>query len=114
MKAFVTGSHVFGNPKEDSDIDLVVRVASLFDLDALIKQSDTHLPTSAFQCQGQFSLRFGNLNLLVTRTDSYYAAWKIATDAARKLRAEKGEPLAKDEYVPLFRRVFGDLELEPA
>jgi hypothetical protein len=66
--ALVTGSHVYGKPTEDSDVDLVV-VADFDDtlgLRILWEGQNQGEETSAVG-----SMRFGNLNLILVEPDEY-------------------------------------------
>lgn len=69
MNAFITGSHAYGTPNKDSDVDLVVRMskATLKKLHELsgIKEGEP--------------LRFGNLNLIACTNDLEMAVWKVGT-----------------------------------
>lgn len=63
--AFLVGSHVYGAPRPDSDVDLVVRLAP---------------ETAAFlyAIAGQSPdgpLRFGKLNIICALDDAQYEAW---------------------------------------
>lgn len=111
-KAFCTGSQVFGIPRPDSDIDLVL----LLDADDVIL-----LASHADQVEGgvgwedappeygngQVTLRFGKLNLLCCIDENYYNGWKQATEDAMELR-----PLSKNESATFFEKVFKRLGLD--
>ncbi len=104
MIPFLTGSRVYGFPKEDSDIDLVC-LLSLDQLSAIAPLADN---TDDFGSPGgQFyddgcSLRFGKLNLLVVTEKKHFDVWKQGTD---ELIAMK--PVTRDkaiEHLATLRR----------
>lgn len=68
MKAFLTGSHVFGRPGPESDIDLCVLV------DPILAAKLRDMSESTKTC------RFGRLNLILCESDTEFAAWKMSTE----------------------------------
>ena len=80
MKAFVTGSRVYGTPREDSDIDLAVFV-TIKELNLLCIMADEvpDVPDSGGEDVSR-SLRFGKLNLLCFTDETEFQAWREATD----------------------------------
>lgn len=66
MKAFLTGSQVYGKPEKDSDIDLVVYVDETTK-QKLIDLSDT----------GKMPCMFGKLNLIFATNEEEYGAWLL-------------------------------------
>lgn len=73
MKAFLTGSRVYGYPDKDSDIDLVIHCDK--DVrDELIRHSDT----------GKMPCIYGKLNLIFTTTKDSYNAWLKAQEECVK------------------------------
>lgn len=73
MESFLTGSTVYGNPTEDSDVDLVVFVTPKTKED-LIALSD----------KGKIPCKFGKLNLIFATTEQEWEAWKEATEECLK------------------------------
>ncbi len=71
-KSFLTGSRVYGTPKEDSDLDLCVFVTQAA-LEELRKMAD-----KVGNSRGD-SLMFGKLNLLCFTKQSEFEAWHNAT-----------------------------------
>lgn len=75
MRAFVTGSHCYSLPREDSDVDLVVRIdwdeakVLLDGLGETIQHDSQHQPITV-----------GKLNLILCYTDEAYCSWMIARD----------------------------------
>jgi len=121
--AFITGSVRYGVVTEDSDIDLIVQIASKRDLLNLVLAADVNLPGSAFDhANKQISLRFGKLNLVAVLGDDYYDAWLESTKQSLKLlerMREQAAPneyiggLKKEDYVPIFQDIFTRRGLEP-
>lgn len=99
LGAFLTGSRVYGVPREDSDVDLVV----LLDKRTYYALSD-HCPfnpsdhPSASDEDACPSLRFGKLNLVPTFEVELFEAWK------------KGTELLKDEAPVSKKRACEVLE----
>ncbi len=75
MKSFITGSHAYGKPTSDSDIDLVIFVDQETK-DKLIELSDT----------GKMPCKFGKLNLIFATNEEEYGAWLL------------GKILCKEEF----------------
>ena len=94
MKSFLTGSHVYGKPTKDSDIDLVVRI-SLKDEERLIKLSDN---------QG-LPIRFGNLNLIAATTDEDFAGWSLAKHTCVQRSKELKRKLTKEESLAIHEDI---------
>lgn len=67
MKAFLIGSHVYGEPRPDSDIDLVIRIdpKEAFKLGDLGGWSGGPLTP----------IRFGKLNIIYAISDEQYECW---------------------------------------
>jgi predicted nucleotidyltransferase len=82
MRSFLTGSRVYGTPRQDSDIDLVVLVSE-GDLIALSKLADElkdlESPGGAYYEDGT-SLRFGKLNLLCVTEEKHFDVWRKGTE----------------------------------
>jgi len=96
MRSFLTGSHVYGTPKHDSDIDLVIQLSSDEELQLLghsdgggIRVNDSGYPT----------IRFGNLQLIAVEDDREFSIWKSCTEELRK-RA----PVTREEAVNLIKK----------
>jgi predicted nucleotidyltransferase len=64
MKSFITGSHVYGKPHKNSDIDLVIYC------DAETEQQLLELSNT-----GNYPIKFGKLNIIVAETEQQYQAW---------------------------------------
>jgi predicted nucleotidyltransferase len=92
MKAFLTGSRVYGKPRRNSDIDLVVFVSKA-DAAALGNLCDDDGDTSAYA-----TVRFGRLNLLVITDPAKYAAW---VEGTAKLKAQR--PVTREQAIEVFK-----------
>lgn len=102
MNAIVTGSRVYGTPKPDSDIDLVVLVTK-DDIRAMRDLADednsTDYENPDYGAGGlTASLRFGKLNLLCCTTPEQVDVWRRGT-AALKIVA----PVTREVAVKLFQ-----------
>lgn len=83
MKAFLTGSVVYGIPSEKSDIDLVVL-------------TDEHTK-NVLACDG-FPIRFGCLNLILLTDEEQWAIWKKGTEDLEKIK-----PVSRETAVAHFQ-----------
>lgn len=98
MNAFITGSHAYGTPREDSDVDLVV----LVDDDTIAKLTELNGgevghsggPESA-------SLRFGALNLILHSNPAMFEAWQAGTASLKRRK-----PVTRDEAVALIKALM--------
>lgn len=74
-RAFITGSHAYGVPRPDSDVDLVVLVSKA-DMDKLTGLADDNDEIEIKYPDACCAvLRFGKLNLLATDSIAYYQTW---------------------------------------
>jgi hypothetical protein len=80
---FVTGSHAYGTPRLDSDIDLVV-YGSMHTLDALATQHESARPKHPGEQYHDMlrsgCLYFGRLNLIFITDTKLFDAWRAATE----------------------------------
>lgn len=109
MNSFITGSRAYGTPREDSDIDLVIRIS---EKDALmILDNCDEPPRNAliehYGLSGLHCIRYGKLNVLMCTSDIYFDAWRMGTH----LCAKKGQ-LSHDEAVEIFQKVFQEAGLQ--
>lgn len=89
MNAFITGSRVYGNTTIESDVDLVVLVATATDRSMLVDLG--HIP-----------VRYGKLNLIVLTDQREFDAWLAATYrclSCRPCSREKAAEIIDQEYV---------------
>lgn len=108
--SFMTGSHVYGTPKPESDIDLVVRIEP-DELEELRRSMNTTDPVDDYGTS--HSLRFGSLNLICCTTDEWFEDWKQGTEVLAKKK-----PVEREEAVRVFKAIFAarasGLSLVPA
>ena len=77
--AFLTGSHAYGTPHDDSDVDLVVLVTEEdFEKIRNLAEGPKEMDDQYVK-NGSCSLRFGNLNLLCFFSRERYKKWKETT-----------------------------------
>lgn len=90
LKAFATGSRVFGEPRQDSDLDLVILVDA-FTLNLLQGMAEVDENAEATGYAGAVSacLRFGKLNIIATTEVSLYLAWKEGTEECERLAGQR-------------------------
>lgn len=112
-RAFVTGSHAYGEPGNTSDVDLVILVTKP-DLKILLDASDEGFATDGqygVECPETACLRFGDLNILACTSMKAFEVWQ---DGTRMLK-EKA-PVSRDTACRLFdvlrRRANGQSEDE--
>lgn len=80
--SFLTGSRVYGTPRPDSDIDLVVLVTEE-DLARLREVGTVRPQHTGYNTFESCSLYFGNLNLIAVTKPDEYTAWLIGTNNLR-------------------------------
>ena len=100
--AFITGSHAYGTPTEESDVDLVVPCSAKTAL-RLIELLETEAEETARYFTGRTPLvtfRFGRLQLILAATPESYDVWKKGTQ-----QLIKQAPVTRDEAVALFAKL---------
>ena len=101
MNAFLTGSHAYGTPREDSDIDVVV-LMNPEDVRTILGVVGPRSSDGSAADDCRVSLRFGNLKLLVMVHEDQFRAWQEATEelAARRpvTRAEAIRVIDEKEH----------------
>lgn len=85
--AILTGSHAYGTPTEESDVDLCVLLPK--EVCAMLWQKRE---------QGRSGIYFGKMNLIVFHQPEKFAAWKKVTEG---LVARK--PVSRDVAVAAFQ-----------
>lgn len=76
MRAFLTGSRVYGKPNALSDVDLVVVVAE--DTEKILMEES--------EDPAKKTVRFGRLNLIVCRNELEAAVWKVGTHELKHMK----------------------------
>lgn len=104
-RAVLTGSQVYGQPTEESDVDLVVLVEQ-DDFDKLLEHfPPTGDPDAYKGCPAQ-AVRCGKLNLIMVTSVDHLECWRGGTRMLKE-RAEREGPLPRSEAVALFRHLRG-------
>lgn len=103
---FITGSHAYGTPNENSDVDLVV----LMDESVMHNIKDLlEIPRIDPKTGYPNPIYAGNLNIIAVHTDLEYDAWQNATNYLKSRRPVSREfaiAYIKEEKRKL--RVHGD------
>lgn len=101
MCAVLTGSRVYGTPREDSDVDLAVLV-SLEDFDKLVALFPPGGEADSYKgCPAQ-PLRIGKLNLLLVTSEAHLAIWRAGTDILKA-----NAPVTREQAMQLFAEMRG-------
>lgn len=109
--AILTGSRVYGTPRPDSDVDLVVYAGNGdFGLVEMIADKiAVQVPNYGDYGSDTLCLRFGKLNLILESDYAKFASWRDGT-AQLKARA----PVTREEAVAHFKKLFACVEAERA
>lgn len=99
--AILTGSHAYGTPGPDSDVDLVV-FANRETREKLFELLGPIDPTKREYPAGDLSLRCGRLNLIVVGDAGHHKEWERGT---AQLVARR--PVTRAEAVEHLDQVFG-------
>lgn len=108
-ESFLTGSRVYGSPREDSDYDLVVLIDK-DDANRLATGSDDGIGELAAKYgQEVTNLQFGKLNLILVYTQEEFDFWRRVTNELHSIAASKG-PVLRDfavDYIAKERKKMG-------
>lgn len=114
--AFVVGSHAYGTPRKDSDIDLVIHIdASTLPKGVMAKLQSMNESSCEFSdldidCKptedrgGQIVLREGGLHILIMFDEAKFKVWKRCAEVMTIL-----QPQSKDQAHEYIRRSFRNL-----
>jgi hypothetical protein len=94
MKSFCTGSRVYGTPRDDSDLDLVV-VVEPGDFELLAENADNG-GVALYGGAENGQLKFGKLNLICV-AEAQAPAWKEAT-----VELETIKPATREQAIALI------------
>ena len=104
MEIIFTGSRVYGRPKKDSDLDIVIlcndEEARLLNL-----VCDKEKQRTANYPEGSFNLYFGNLNIIVTTDEGTFNSWKEGTQLLKDM-SDYNEIVTKKIAIKVLER-FG-------
>ena len=101
--SFVTGSRVYGVPREDSDWDIVIRCDKK-DATEIFGIPQVHIgPTGIdYPLDNKGTSHYlGNINYILCFTDQRFDNWKKGTETLKNLR-----PVTRDVAVNLFKSLF--------
>ena len=73
LKVFLTGSQVYGTPRPDSDIDIV------------LPPMDSEESKKIVKLLGGFPLKSGKINLILTNSREEFNVWKTSTDLLKTI-----------------------------
>lgn len=104
MNAFVTGSHAYGKPRPDSNLDLVV----LAD-DETIGKFAREFDKSVDYGGDSLTIRQGAVNLILETSPAKFAAWKFGTE-----KLIQRMPVTREEAVKEFKSLFSSVGEEDA
>lgn len=90
---FITGSHAYGIPNADSDVDLVL----------LLDERTTQL-LEAYSETKKVPVRYGNLNLILCHSEAEYDSWKEFTDKTTQQAVEAGVGVSSEEAREIFKK----------
>lgn len=86
MSGFITGSHAYGAPTEESDVDLVL----------LLDEATSKLLNDLSETK-KIPVRYGDLNLILCRSEAEFLSWKGFTDDMIAKKIATGIPVSSDE-----------------
>lgn len=106
MKCLLTGSRVYGTPRLDSDVDMVVLIEDPEDYYILAQESEFNTQGAKLRADQSYngrSLRFGKLNIIaVLKDEMVFEAWRKGTDFLKSIR-----PVTKEQACLIFDTMFG-------
>lgn len=103
MNAFITGFRAYGQPRDDSDVDMVIMLDS-FDACMLETLADISASDREEYKQSEMTiLRFGKLNLMVCTTEAAYASWLAGTVELKAMR-DNGMQVTRELAVLVFKK----------
>ena len=96
MKPFITGSHAYGTPTAESDIDLVLPPMGQTELFKFVLLSDN----------SEFPIRYGKLNIIVPESKKHFYLWLNCTQ-----ELVKKKPVTREYAIEYIQQRFRDEEL---
>jgi hypothetical protein len=107
----LTGSRVYGTPRDDSDLDLCILVSDDEYNQFLVtadrdpdgdRVAGSECGTAEWSRRTR-SFRFGRLNVLVTTSRKMYEAWQKATDELRTAHSIIG-PVTREQAIKVSQK----------
>lgn len=92
-EAFVTGSNAYSEPKEDSDLDLVI-MCDLETVELLRKYADAQDEIEDYKYDDVMQVRFGKLNIIMCVDNKTFNTWKHGTKILKSI-----SPVSRDYAV---------------
>lgn len=93
LNSFITGSHAYGTPSKDSDIDICL----------LMSEEDSKFLWKITKENEMKTIKFGDINLIVFTKEKSFLNWKSVTDA---LIAQK--PVTREKAIKEFHEAGFD------
>ena len=94
-----------------NDVDVVLASDDLSDIATRLEEAEWEMVTSevyrGISCDGWFSARKGDINLLVSESDQV-ELWNASTRVCQVFRELVGRDTTRDERVALHRAVWND------
>ena len=103
--AFLTGSQFYGSPNRYSDVDVVVRMNSM-EARKIADVFPGAICGGNYPNQGQLTLRFGGLNLIIATRDETFEDWAEARNACCRERIRTGNPLHRGTAARIHQEIF--------
>lgn len=107
--SFLTGSRVYGTPREDSDIDLVVLVrhSEIAILEKLSENTTDKVVCTSDKEHGlsSGSFRFGQINLIAVTKPEHYDIWKRGTANLLSKKEALGRSITREEACKHFKEL---------
>lgn len=104
MEAFLTGSHAYGEPTAESDIDLALLMTAE-ECDIFASGCDEGSWDDEYGPSDAAAFVFGGLNVIAFTSREQFDAWKTATAelvARRPVRREEAVALIKEKLSPFL------------
>lgn len=106
MEIIFTGSRVYGVPRQESDLDIVILCnATEYDMLRSVHVRNDEDGHVLYPEGGGLNLRFGNLNIIATTDEAMFAAWKEGTQFLKDMKYYDG-PVTRDKAIAVLER-FG-------
>lgn len=110
LSAFITGSYAYGEPRPDSDIDLVLFMDhnEAYELEKLSDKPDSKAEEDVIDSYGGMGgkcLRFGKLNLLIITNKKVYRMWRKGTEMLTRKKG-RTHPVTRGYAIKFLDKLF--------